>query len=67
MELVEIVFKNNIFEHDDKFYKQKQWTAMGTKIAPSYAILFMDALERGIYGGSKLKPSVWWRYIDDLF
>ena len=67
MELVEIVLKNNIFEHDDKFYKQKQGTSIGTKMAPSYAILFMDALERGILDGSELKPSVWWRYIDDVF
>ena len=67
MELIEIVLKNNIFENDDKFYKQKQGTAIGTKMAPSYAILFMDALERGILDGSELKPFVWWRYIDDVF
>ena len=45
----------------------EQGTAIGTKMAPSYAILFMDALERGILDGSELKPSVWWRYIDDVF
>ena len=61
-ELVEIVLKNNIFEHDGKLYNQKKRTAIGTKIASSFAILFMDALEKGILDGLELKPSAWWRY-----
>ena len=44
-ELVEIVLKNNIFEFDEKIFKQKRGTAIGTKFAPPYAILFMADLE----------------------
>jgi len=40
------VLKNNIFEHNEQTFKQKQGTAIGTKMAPPYAILFMDFLER---------------------
>ena len=42
LELTELVLKNNIFEHNGEFFKQKQGTAIGTKMAPPYAILFMD-------------------------
>ena len=44
-ELVEIVLKNNIFEFDEKTFKQKRGTAIGTKFAPPYAILYMADLE----------------------
>ena len=40
-ELAEIVLKNNIFEFDEKTFKQKRGTATGTKFAPPYAILFI--------------------------
>jgi len=67
LELTELVLKNNIFEHDNRFFKQKQGTAIGTKLAPPYAILFMDDLEQKLLESSPLKPFVWWRYIDDVF
>ena len=44
-ELTEIVLKNNIFEFDEKTFKQKRGTAIGTKFAPPYAILYMADLE----------------------
>ena len=67
MELAECVLKNNIFEHNTCVYKQKQGTAIGTKMAPPYAILFMAELEENILKSAILKPLVWWRYIDDIF
>ena len=44
-ELAEIVLKNNIFEFDEKTFKQKRGTAIGTQFAPPYAILYMADLE----------------------
>ena len=35
-------------------------------MAPPYAILFMDKLEKQILECSPYKPLVWWRYIDDV-
>ena len=67
MELAECVLKNNIFEHNSETYKQVQGTAIGTKMAPSYAILFMDKLERDILRKCEYQPEIWWRYIDDVF
>ena len=36
-------------------------------MAPSYANIFMDKVEREILDGSPAKPYVWWRYTDDIF
>ena len=51
--------KNNIFEFSDKTYKQICITAIGTKFAPLYAVLFMAALEENILNKVKNKPNVW--------
>ena len=64
IELAELVLKNKIFEFSHKTYKQIRGTAIGTKFAPPYAILFMAAL---ILNKVKKKPNVWWRYIGDIF
>ena len=44
-ELAEMILKNNIFEFDEKKFKQKRGTAIGTKSAPPYAVLFMADIE----------------------
>ena len=44
-ELLEIVLTNNHFEFDGTFYHQISGTAMGTKLAPSYANLFITKFE----------------------
>ena len=40
---------------------------MGTRIAPSYANLFMGKLEKEALKNAPFKPYVWWRFIDDIF
>ena len=67
VELAEIVLKNNIFEFDEKTFKQKRGTAIGTKFAPPYAILFMADLEEKLFEIFEKKTMIWWRYIDDIF
>ena len=49
-ELAEIVLKNNIFEFDEKTFKQKCGTAIGTKFAPPYAILYVAGLKEKLLG-----------------
>ena len=44
-ELAEVVFKNSIFEFDEKTFKQKRGTAIRTKFEPTYAIIFMADFE----------------------
>ena len=64
-ELAEIVLKNNIFEFDEKTFKQKRGTDIGTKFVPPYAILYMADLEKKLLEIFQKKTMIWWRYIDD--
>ena len=63
----EVVLKNNMFEFNGRFYHQTIGTAIGTKCAPQYSILFLADLEEKLLRSYDCKPSVWWRYIDDVF
>ena len=65
--LASLVLENNYFEFNDRFYRQKMGTAIGTKIAPAYANLFMTRLEERLLEASPEKPLVWKRFIDDVF
>ena len=62
-DLAEVVLKN-MFK---KTSKQKRGTAIGTKFAPPYSILFMAELEEEILQKAEFKPYLRWRYIDDVF
>ena len=67
VDLADLVLTNNFFEFDEKTFHQKQGTAIGTKFAPPYAVLFMSEFEEKALSNSPLAPWVWWRYIDDVF
>ena len=67
VELAELVLKNNIFNFNKRTLKQKRGTAIGTKFAPPYSILFMAELEEKILEIVDNKLNLWWRYIDDIF
>ena len=45
MELLKATINGNIFEFDDQLWWQCIGTAMGTRIAPTYACLFMSHFE----------------------
>ena len=68
LECLELVLHGNIFEFNNELFIQKIGTAMGTKLAPTYACLFMGFLEEEFlevkYKG--LQPRLWKRYIDDI-
>jgi len=66
-QFIQLVLGNNIFEFNEKFYKQIHGTAMGTAMAPSYANLFMQQIEEAFLATSHLQPYLWIRYIDDIF
>ena len=40
---------------------------MATKMAPSYANLFMGNFEQKALATATHSPLIWWRYIDDIF
>ena len=65
--MIRMILTMNTFEFNDEFYVQKHGTAIGTKMAPAYANLFMGRFEKQALEGAKIKPYVWWRYRDDIF
>lgn len=71
---LKFILQNNYFEFNRHIYKQISGTAMGTKVAPTYANLVMAYLEVQIYEQSRLKYGLdfhrymlknWKRYLDD--
>ena len=65
--LAKLVLTRNAFQFNGNYYSQISGTAMGTKMAPNYAILYMAQFEQDLLANSDLKPLCWWRYIDDIF
>ena len=65
-DLLDIVIKQNYFQFADKMYHQVQGTAMGTKMAPSYANIFMAELEEQLLANYPIEPALWKRFIDDI-
>ena len=65
--LMEQILTLNNFTFNGEHYLQTNGTAMGTRMAPSYAILFMADLEEKLLAWTTERPFRWWRYIDDIF
>ena len=66
LKLIRFVLTNNYFEFNGEFFHQTHGTAMGTKMAPNYACIFMGKLEQELLESAQLHPLIWLRYIDDV-
>jgi hypothetical protein len=64
------ILKSNCFSFLGRFFLQICGTAMGTPMAPSYANIFMTAVETKILleyeKQTGLKPMIWYRFLDDI-
>ncbi|XP_073254203.1 uncharacterized protein [Porites lutea] len=67
VDLAELVLRINNFEFNENHYLQTSRTAIGTKMALSYANLFRDRPERRLLSQAQVKPYISLRYIDDVF
>ena len=67
VKMSEFVLRNNYFEFNGSIKQQLSGTAIGTKLAPPYACIFMDKLETNFLKTQTLRPLVWFRYIDVFF
>ena len=61
-----ILTVNNLSFHDNH-YLQIHGTAIGTKMAPSCANLFLGLFEANALENAPFQPHTWLRYIDDIF
>ena len=60
------ILTKNCFTFDSKNYHQVQGTDMGTRMAPSYTNIFMHYLETGILESINLRPTLWFRFRNDI-
>ena len=67
LKLIQLVLENNHFRFNKENYIQKMGTAMGSPMAPAYASLFMGKLEQEFLESRDLVPSLWLRFLDDIF
>ena len=65
------ILEDNVFEFNGAFFRQVKGTAMGTKMAPAYAGLFMAKTEKDFIESqdeeTKNSLVLWKRFIDDIF
>ena len=62
-----LVVKHNYFEFNGQIFLQQKITAMGTRMAQNYAIIFMHKIETELLQKSTLQPTFFKRFIDDIF
>ena len=76
LEAITLVLKENAFTSDNKYYRQLQGTAMGTKMAPTYANLVTGYPKKNLYtkyeetfGKNEVEDfiKICQRFLDDCF
>ena len=67
LQLIELVLKMTTFHFNGRYFPQKQGIAMGTKMGPSVACIFMGYLEELFFADYEHStPMLYRRYIDDI-
>ena len=61
------ILTKNYFTFDNQIYHQIQGTVIGTRMAWSYANIFMHYLGTRIVDSINLRPTLWLRFIDDIY
>lgn len=67
LEILGLVLERNNFSFNGEHFLQVGGTAMGTRVAPTYANLYMDWFETKHIYTYPLQPTMFGRYIDDIF
>lgn len=67
LQLLSLCLRNNDFTFNNQHYLQIHGTAMGQRFAPSYANIYMSEWEREALAKCPLKPTLFLRYLDDIF
>ena len=67
LSLLKMVLEFNNFQFNNNHFLQVGGTAMGTRVAPTLANMFMGDFERKHVYTYRLQPLIWVRFIDDIF
>ena len=60
-QLINFIFQNNVLSFSDEYFLQVCGTAMGTRMAPCYANIFMAELEENFLSGYPYKPLAYYK------
>jgi len=66
-ELMRLILKENSLQFNGKHYLQTHGIAMGTKMAVAFVVIFMAHIKKQLLAASPFKPTLWKRFIDDIF
>ena len=67
LRMAELVLTLNTFEFNGEYYKQTGGVAMGSRLGPNYACLFVGHVEeRMLSSYTGMKPDLYKRYMDDV-
>ena len=55
-QLIKFILEDNVFSFNDEYFLQVCGTAIGTRMAPCYANIFMAELEENFLSGYPYKP-----------
>ena len=66
-DLLEHCLTNNFVRFGQDYFRQTEGIAMGSRVAPPLAIVFMHALETLYLAAPRDQPSLYLRYVDDVF
>ena len=66
-EMLRLILNENSFHFNGENYLQTHGTTVGTKMAVSFANIFMAKIETMLIQQSETKPKEWRKYIDNIF
>ena len=67
IDLLNVTLKNNDFQFNGKHYLQTCGTPMGKVYAPALANIYMLEFDEKAMTGFRIKPYLFFRYLDDVF
>ena len=65
--LFKLVLTSTYFCFDGQYFEQTDGVAMGSPLSPVKADFFMEDFEEKALNQATLKPTCWYRYVDDTF
>jgi hypothetical protein len=67
LDAIDLCINNTYFQYNDTFYKQTSGCAMGNPLSSTIANLVMEQLETDCLKNLPIKPTFYYRYVDDIF